>query len=384
MKRIGLLSAVFFLLATLVVASQPESGAYIRVVDVGAGLCCVAKLPDSHYMVYDAGNYVDKGKSAMKAIKEMIPDDATIDLLVLSHSDSDHNGAVPDICRDYKITKILRDGLERTTKVWEAANAAIVAKAKDEGCEDVNLKHNPVAPGTRYELGSASAVFVCGWYDLPKDWVPLHPNEQINARSIVIRLEYAGKSVLFAGDTVGRHKGDPDVNACIAAEQYMVSNISAVPIHSEVVIAPHHGSDAASSQAWVSAVAPDYVIFSCGHKYGHPWASTAQRYLDAGVPLLNIFRTDIGDNEALDPHDVDGKYEWSYGMNKEGHKAGTGDVGVWIRPDGMLTVSYLVDKSIAAKSWIVPATQPTVQPSTENECRPPAARWRLFRRHRCW
>jgi beta-lactamase superfamily II metal-dependent hydrolase len=380
MKRIGLLSAVFFLLATLVVASQPESGVYIRVVDVGAGLCCVAKLPDRHYMIYDGGNYVDKGKSAMNAIKEMIPEDATIDLLVLSHSDADHHGAVPAICDRNKITRVIRDGYPGASSTWKQSDKAIRDKAKEGGCQDLSLKEYDVKPGTQFQLGDTMVTFVCGFYDLPQDWPPLSKSEAINARSVVVRLDYSGRSVLFTGDTVGRHIGDPE-ETCIAAEQFMVSNASQVPIHSEVVVAPHHGGDNASSTAWVSTVAPEYVIFSAGHKYEHPREVTAKRYLAAGVPLNHIFRTDLGDNE--------GGEEWDYGTSKDGHEAGTGDVGVWIRPDGMLTVSYLVDKSIADKSWAAPVTQPpeaqpTAQPSTENECRPPAARWRPFRRHRCW
>ena len=80
--------------------SAQDDGLTVRVVDVGAGLCCVARWPgedgDFHYMVYDAGNYVDRGATAMAAIREIYEDDddPTLDVLVLSHSDADHLGAV--------------------------------------------------------------------------------------------------------------------------------------------------------------------------------------------------------------------------------------------------------------------------------------------------
>lgn len=37
---------------------------------------------------------------------------------------------------------------------------------------------------------------------------------------------------------------------------------------------------------------PDFVIFPAGHDHEHPTANTAQRYIDDGVNVDNIFRTD--------------------------------------------------------------------------------------------
>ena len=331
--RAGLASVVLFFFATVVVAAQPESGAYVQVVDVGAGLCCAARLPGNHYMIYDAG----RSKNDLKAIEEVIPEGATVNLMVLSHSDADHLAAVPGICEHYALKRVIRDGFPRDTKTWQAADRAIRDKAASEGCQDLNLSHVSLAPGAKFPLGETSVTFVCGFGDLPKDWPPLNRAEQINARSVVVRLDYAGTSVLFTGDTVGKHDGGED--KCIAAEQFMVSNAGHVPIHSQILVAPHHGGDNASSTEWIRAVAPEYVIFSAGHKYEHPRQVTAERYLAAGIALSHIFRTDLGDNE--------GGEEWDHGSSEEGHEAGTGNVGVWIKPDGHYTVSYLADKNIA-------------------------------------
>ena len=44
-------------------ALEPEDGAvFVRVVDVGAGLCCVVKMPGDHYMIYDAGYWQGSGE----------------------------------------------------------------------------------------------------------------------------------------------------------------------------------------------------------------------------------------------------------------------------------------------------------------------------------
>ena len=109
----------------------------------------------------------------------------------------------------------------------------------------------------------------------------------------------------------------------------MVQMAPAVPINSDVIIAPHYGADNGSAAAFIHAVSPSHVVFSAGSRHEHPRAATAQRHLAAGVPLANIFRTDRGDNE--------GPPEWN-------HQAGTGDavgdddVTITIDSTGALTV----------------------------------------------
>jgi hypothetical protein len=174
---------------------------------------------------------------------------------------------------------------------------------------------------------------VIGYCDPPKEWELKEDSELKNAGSIVMRLEYHGNSVLFCGDTVGRHIGD-DKDVCIAAEREMVNQSSAVPIRANVIVAPHHGADNGSSTKFIKAVNPTYVIFSAGHKhnYFHPRKTTAQRYLDNGVNINNIFRTDLGDNE--------GGEEWSYGGTGKVDKAGDDNVDITIDEKSNIEVKY--------------------------------------------
>ena len=70
------------------------------------------------------------------------------------------------------------------------------------------------------------------------------PSERLNAISIVVRLEYRGRSILFTGDTVRRRLDDDD-DACKDAEQVMVERHGAgqVLLKSDVLIASHHGAN---------------------------------------------------------------------------------------------------------------------------------------------
>jgi beta-lactamase superfamily II metal-dependent hydrolase len=136
MRRLTL--AVVLLLASIPALAADKLT--VRVVDVGAGLCCVVEMPGGHYMIYDAGNYTDGGAAAFDAISDIIPIDAEIDLMVLSHSDSDHRGAVDEICDAYTVKRVIRAGLQRSTGTWGDANTAILAEKRDDGCIDINLR----------------------------------------------------------------------------------------------------------------------------------------------------------------------------------------------------------------------------------------------------
>lgn len=328
----------------------PEEGLFVRVVDVGAGLCCVVKMPGDRYMIYDAGNYewngkLDKGRNTYQKIQEIIPKGSTVDLLVLSHSDADHLGAVPDICKEYHVRRVVRPGYAKpkSTATWKAANAAIESEVADDGCEETNLNDGDIDPGMRMRFGSVSVIFVCGWNEPPAEWgLRKHSPEYINAGSIVVRLLYKKKSILFCGDTVGRDRGGA-TDQLIAAEKFMVENKSNVKVDSDVVIAPHHGADNGSSSAFTTAVSPEYVIFSAGHEYDHPRGWAAARYLAAGVKLANIFRTDREDDESQDDEEDAKEYqkEWDHGR-KSGHEdsAGDDDVDITISSSGKVEVKY--------------------------------------------
>ena len=70
-----------------------------------------------------------QGARALDAVTDMIPANEEIDLMVLSHSDSDHQGGADEICDAYTVKRVMRAGLGRTTGTWSAANAAILEES---------------------------------------------------------------------------------------------------------------------------------------------------------------------------------------------------------------------------------------------------------------
>jgi beta-lactamase superfamily II metal-dependent hydrolase len=330
MKRFLYGSLIAFIIILFFAKLAYAQELFVRVIDVGPGLSCAIKFPNDKYMIYDAGT----SKKTYNAITGVIPIGSEIELMVLSHTDSDHIAAVPQIMDNYKVKQVIRTGLKRGTDAWRQADSTII---NNQDCEDINLREVDFEFGKKYQYGDVVLTLIAGWHQPPDKWgFNESSSEWRNAGSIVIRLEYAGKSILFTGDTVGRLEDAPDTT-CIAAEKYMVDNASNIPIDSDILIAPHHGADNGSSYRFIEAVSPIYVIFPSGGKYGHPRSVTATRYLKH-VNLQNIFRTDLGNNETSKLY---GYKEWKYGsdpLNKD--KTYDDNVNITINSTSEIKVNY--------------------------------------------
>lgn len=319
---------------TLTLSSIATADLFMRVVDNGSGLCCVIRTHNGKNIVYDLGHWNGDGYRAFKGVESVVPDDESISLLVVSHSDSDHLGGAKRVFDEYQIDKVVHSGFDRDTGSWDELENAI---ADEADCEEINLKDDELPDPVVFD--DTTITFVAGWHQPPDLW-GLSGGEYRNGGSICIRVEYSGKSILLCGDAVGRHKGDHS-SVCIATEKFMCDHVDDVPIDSDVIVAPHHGADNGSSTRFIQAVSPQWVIFSAGHAHQHPTYAAAKRYMDNGVSRDNIFRTDLGDHE-------DGPYEWWHGRiddNKD--RPGDDDVDVRIKPSGFVLVKYRHDNSLS-------------------------------------
>jgi competence protein ComEC len=302
---LGFLAATCGVWGSAAVAQPAAStDAVVRVVDIGAGLCVVIVVPDGHAMVYDAGR---GGDTCARAVREMVPSHR-IDLIVLSHSDSDHIGDMRRILQENQVAAIVHPGDPRGPTV-DTMRQAIAA----EHAPVVWNLHDPATPpepGRSFPIGAATATFVAGWGDGHLTEGPgerrLTGGPLNNALSIVMRVQYGGHSVLLTGDTVGR----PETNAagtCQYAERIMAAPGYRPAVDSDVLVGQHHGADNSSAECFIRAASPDFVVFSAGHvlAYHHPRQGAFER-IKAVRPAAQIFRTDRGDNEGAPEMVADG------------------------------------------------------------------------------
>lgn len=323
------LAALFLALPTGAAALDAgPNDLYVRVVDVGPGLCVVARIPGGMHLVYDAGHW--QGKHCLEGVRAVVTG-GQIALMVLSHSDGGHIGNVPDILQAYRVRAIVRAGEPRfTTPIWRAANDAI-AEAVKHGTTVINFLTAPIAPGTVFHLGDATLTFVPGWTELTERGPTA--SERLNAASIIAKLTYRGRSILLTGNPVGRPRGDPD-SACTEAEAVMVQRHLAGTLKADVIVARHHGGDNGSARCLIQAVDPTFVILSAGPRREHPTRGAAPRDRDRGVPEANIFRTNRADEEL-------GTFEGKGGsITGCRDPRGDDDVEIVVRDNATMEVAY--------------------------------------------
>jgi beta-lactamase superfamily II metal-dependent hydrolase len=319
---------------TLLVVVDTSRAVFLRVIDTGPGLAVVARAPGGYYLVYDTGHW-SHDERVLAQVRSVVPEGEEIDLMVLSHSDSDHLAAADEIFDAYAVRRVIHTGRERLGVItWEEARDAIAEAVASGETAEVNLRDCDLPPGATYRLGEAFVTIVSGFHDPPQDWEGLSSDsKRRNAVSLAVRLYYEGRSVLITGDAVGRLDGAaPDADP-IATERFMLGNLPLVTLQSDVLVAPHHGADNASAQAFIEAVDPLWVVFSARHAHEHPRSSTALRYLSAGVPLDRLLRTDLGDDEGED--------EWPEGRTPGSiDPEGDDDIDIWLTDTRNVWVQY--------------------------------------------
>ncbi len=319
------------LIAILILSSYSHADLITKIIDTGNGLATITIFPNGSVMLYDTGHYRSVSNTITK-IEDLLGDDREIDLIIESHTDADHIGATTEILKKYKVNSIIRTGYKRTSDTWKIHNSAIEESSRVIGTIDSNLTTKSIKHGENIIFGDAKVTLLSGWGQPPKEW-NLHGSEHRNANSIVAKVTYKNRTILFTGDAVGRVEGSPDNTPAIASEKYLIDNYEKAELQSDVLIAAHHGSDDANSLEFIKKTNPTWVVFSSGRGYGHPKNKTVKRFISLGYEKDCLLRTDLGDNE--------GKGEWTHHSDKiNGDKTGDDSIDITIKDSGEMIVRY--------------------------------------------
>ncbi len=235
---------------------RPPPGSFeLLAFDVGQGSAVLVRTA-GHSLLYDAGPRYSRESDAghrvlVPALRAL---GVRLDLLMLSHSDSDHIGGAPALLArqpDLTVTSSLTDEHEFL--------AGLQA-------------HRPCRAGQRWRWDGV-------------DFEVLHPSEEAarlqrkpNARSCVLRISAADRgSALLTGDLETAQEAELAPRAHLRAD---------------LLLAPHHGSRSSSSPALLDAVQPRLVLVQAGYRnrFGHPAREVMERYHGRGIRVVETVR----------------------------------------------------------------------------------------------
>ncbi|MFQ5652715.1 MAG: DNA internalization-related competence protein ComEC/Rec2 [bacterium] len=234
--------------------------------DVGQGDAIVLSFPDGRHALIDAGKrspYFDTGKRVVAPYLRHHGIEQ-IDVLILSHGDSDHLGGVPYLLRHFKVKQVWDNGLSKDTRLYQEYLSLV---------DSLEVAHVILRAGDVIERFDPVKIFVVH----PTEQFANDPSHSANDASLSLKVSFGEIDLLFLGDV--ESEGEASVN--------QFGELLA----SEVLKVSHHGSKTSSGQAFLARVDPEVAVISVAgiNKFGHPHEGALQRLHATGAKVL---RTD--------------------------------------------------------------------------------------------
>lgn len=237
--------------------------------DVDQGDSAFVRLPHGGTMVVDAGMRSRRVDAGARTVVPFLRHRGVrrVDVVVASHPHSDHIGGLVHLLQEIDIGHYVDAGQRYDT--WTARRIHELIRSR-------GIVYHRVAAGDSLAgLGGAGGLvlhptrsFVGVDGDSPKG---------LNNGSVVLRLDYNGRRVLFTGDVEG--ETEPALQAW------------GPRLRADVLKAAHHGSRTSSGALFLDAVAAEAAVVSvgAGNRFGHPAAEVLERLRLRGA---SIYRTD--------------------------------------------------------------------------------------------
>ena len=238
------------------VPRPPEGRFELLALDVGQGTAVLVRTRQ-HLLVYDAGpQYSPESDAGQRVLVPLLRarGEAAVDLLMLSHRDTDHVGGAASLLARVPV------------------RAVSSSLADDHPLRAAAVPHQRCRAGQRWQWDGV-------------DFQVLHPDDETyalagrpNTVSCVLRVSGPQGTALLTGD-IER-----------AQEAALVERQAAL-LPAEVLLVPHHGSRTSSSDAFLAQVAPRVAVVQAGYRsrFGHPAPDVVARYQALGA---SVVRTD--------------------------------------------------------------------------------------------
>lgn len=272
--KTGLLVLAFFVMADIgywTYRVRFNNNLEVTFLDVGQGNSALVVFPGGKKMLIDGGgfprDYFDVGKMVVAPYlwhsKIM-----SIDYLVLSHPQADHMNGLRFIARFFHPKEFWHNGDEvktasykELTDIVESKGIKKVLPADMAGGRQIN--------GAKVEVlhplkGNNSSSLN-------------NKRTGLNNNSLVLKITYGGKSILFSGDLEEQ------------GEKVLISNAGRA-VKTDILLSPHHGSKSSSTKQFLRMTRPGTCVISSGEGnfFGFPHQQTLKRLKGIGCKTIRI------------------------------------------------------------------------------------------------
>lgn len=243
-----LLASLWFMVSASIALFLPRSGEFrTTILAVGHGSATVIEWPDGRVWVYDCGSLASPHRAADAVAGTLWTSrHRRIDLLIISHADTDHFNGVPRWLDRFQVDQVL-------------VGPTFVTSESPAVTELVSALDRRGIPLEVVSEGAALSVPIGGEARI------LHPpaagiEGSDNAHSLVLVVGWQGQQMILPGDLES-----PGLERLLRTEKH----------DAVLLVAPHHGSvrsDVPGMAGWCS---PEHVVISGGFHADVPQVRSA-------------------------------------------------------------------------------------------------------------
>lgn len=216
---------------------NPPKDLLIQSLAVGHGTAILVEDPSGRVLLYDGGS-MSGGEAASRKISQVLwhRGISAIDEIIVSHADSDHFNALTGIFDKFRVGMV-------------SVGPSFAARDDRETEAFYGRLHLRGIPIRTVYTGLNAISGITSFEILHPDKDYTHPPNQ-NAASVVVRIEYLGKSTLLTGDLES------------PGTEFFLASREVTPV--SVLMAPHHGSPAANPEKLWRRLNPAFIFSSEG------------------------------------------------------------------------------------------------------------------------
>jgi competence protein ComEC len=243
-------------------AARPLHGQVeLLAADVGQGNAVLVRTA-RHSLLFDAGpRYSLESDAGHRVLVPLLAQmGERLDVLMLSHRDSDHTGGAAAVL-----------AMQKGAALWTSLEDEHPLHALRPAWTRCQAGQSWVWDGVRFEVLHPFAA------DGPSAELARRPKPKPNELSCVLHIVSAEGSALLTGDIE-------------QAQEWALVQQGLTPV--DLLLAPHHGSKTSSSLPFLQALQPRLALVQAGYRnrFGHPAPVVVERYREQGIALVESTR----------------------------------------------------------------------------------------------